>query len=78
MAAYLVVNTTDAQISNVNAANYDIAPNSVATFTLDSTELAALASTSGVAVMKSTASYQERREAAKLLKHKKSVAGGAL
>lgn len=78
MAAYLCVNTTEETIANVNAANYDLPANSMRTFTLTDTELGVLASTVGVAVLKSTATYQIRREAAKILKHYKSATGAAL
>ena len=78
MADYLVANGTSATISNVNAGGIDLPAGSLRTVTLDDTELGVLASTAGVAVLKSTATYAERRQAARILKYRASAAGAAL
>jgi len=78
MATYLVVNTTDATVSNINAGGIDVPANSVRSAVLTDTELGVIAHTAGIGICKSDATYQIKREIAKALKHYKSATGAAL
>jgi len=72
MADYLIANGTDAELTNVNAGGVDVPRRSSGnTITLTDVELAAVCVLPGVAVMKDTSTFQQRREVAKVLKYRK-------
>ena len=79
MTIYTVGNITDARISNVNAGGIDLPPRSVRQVDLaDIAELPAVCQNAGLVVMKAAATYTAKREAARVLKYRKSATGAAL
>lgn len=75
MADYTIANGTNAALTNVNAGGDDVPARSVRhSITLDATELAAACALAGVAVMKDAATYQAKREVARVLRYRKSIA----
>lgn len=77
MATYTVINGTQNALSNINAGSDDVPAFSTLDSVLDGTELAALLTTAGVAVVKSTTSRAAKREIRKVLNvgHKPGVSG---
>lgn len=78
MATYLVFNTTETTLSNVNAGGIDVPPRSIRSAVLTDTELGVAATLAGVFVGKSTATLAERRRLARLAKYSVSATGAAL
>lgn len=77
MTAYTIVNTTSAELTDVNAGGYDIPPLSICEdITLDTTELAAAVALPGVAVILDDLNRTQTRVLARGLKYlPKRVAG---
>jgi hypothetical protein len=79
MTIYTVGNISNTQVSNVNAGGIDIPPRSVRQVDLaDIAELPAVCANASLVVMKAAATYTARREAARVLKYRKSATGAAL
>lgn len=71
---YTIVNGTGTALTDVNAGGDDVPAKSVRdSITLTTTELAAVLTTAGVAVMKDAASHQGKRNAAHQLRYRKVV-----
>lgn len=74
MTDYMVINSTDAEVTNINAGGVDVPARSVGyTITLTAAELATAVATAGVAVILDTSTYQHRRNLARTLKYRKAA-----
>ena len=72
MVDYMVINATDAELTNVNIGGVDVPKRSIGnTITLTDAEVAALCVQAGVAVIKDTSTRQNMREIGKGLKYLK-------
>lgn len=73
MVDYMIVNSTNSELTNVNAGGVDVPARSVGnTITLTDAELAAVVALGGgVAVLKDNATRQQMREVARVLKYRK-------
>lgn len=75
MANFTVVNSTSADLEDVNAADDDVPARSICSpVTLDAAEALVLVAIPGVAVLDDATTYQHRRNIAKMLKYRKIVA----
>lgn len=74
MADYTIVNTTAAELTNVNAGGTDVAPRSIREdITLSDAELAAAVALSGVVVLKDDLNRTQTRVLARGMKYLKKV-----
>jgi hypothetical protein len=70
MADFTIINGSGAELTNVNAGGDDVPKYSIATgVTLTGAELLVVAALADVAVMKDAVTYQQRRNAARILKY---------
>jgi hypothetical protein len=75
MTDYTIINGTNAELTNVNAANQDIAAKSLSHgVALDGTELATVIALGGVAVMKTAPTYEQKRGVAQVARYRLSSA----
>jgi len=78
MVDFLLANSTDAQVSNVNVGGIDIPKRSVRTATMTAAELLAYCQLAGQSAMLVTSTNKQKREVARVLKYRKSATGAAL
>jgi hypothetical protein len=75
MVDFLLINGTDTNALNVNVGNVDVPKRTMRVCTMTAAELLAYLQVAGQAAMPTGATQKQRREAARILKYRKSATG---